>query len=54
MKNKKSIKFDKLSLVYGYLYRCAQEAKEDGLFAELSLNEVIGILIENMCNEKSK
>ncbi|GAA0071752.1 hypothetical protein UT300003_32770 [Clostridium sardiniense] len=42
---------DKESFLYGYMYRQAQELKEQGYFKVLSEKDIIGILLAHMKEE---
>lgn len=38
---------EKALLLYGYTFRLAQEAKEDGLFKDLTIKEIIDLYLNN-------
>lgn len=43
---------EKSCIVYGYVWRIAEEAKERGLFKDLSIKDVIQIFFESHSEKK--
>lgn len=43
---------EKIFLIYGYVRRMAEEAKEAGLFQDMSLNEVITLFVTGTEKER--
>ncbi|ADH03245.1 gp99 [Bacillus phage W.Ph.] len=42
----------KIYFIYGYAYRLAQEAKQEGLFNELTTDELTMVMLNDFINNK--
>ncbi|GEM_PF-4507401 len=48
------MEYDNAMFVCGYIYRCAEEIKEDGSFPDLTTMELARLLLRDVLRERSK
>lgn len=44
---------EKICFIYGYLYRMAQEAREEGFFSDMELKDIVKIYLDGYLRESN-